>query len=77
MSEEDKVRENRLRRKADRMGYRLLKSRRRDPAALEYGGYMIVDVETGGAVAGTGNAGRGYALSLDDVEEWLSSDDGD
>jgi hypothetical protein len=34
---EQKVRENRLRRVAERRGYRLTKSRRRDPEALDYG----------------------------------------
>jgi hypothetical protein len=71
MAETEKVRENRLRRKLDRMGLRLMKSRARDPDALTYGGYQIVDVETGGAVAGWGNANRGYALDLDGVEGYL------
>ena len=63
--QDEKVRENRVRRALDRQGYRLLKSRARDPLALTYGGYMIVDHEVGGAVAGgQGNAGRGYDMSL-------------
>lgn len=46
MSEEnEKVRENRLRRMADRQGLRLQKSRRRDPRALDYGTYMLLDVQ--------------------------------
>jgi hypothetical protein len=66
----DKVRENRLRRMAERQGLRLVKSRRRDPHAIDYGGYMLEDLATGGVVAGTGAIGRPY-WSLDDVEEWL------
>jgi hypothetical protein len=66
----DKVRENRLRRALDRQGYRLLKSRARDPRDLSYGGYQIVDHQRGGVVAGSGNANRGYALDLDAVEQW-------
>jgi hypothetical protein len=39
---EDKVRENRLRRVAQRRGLRLVKSRRRDPRAIDYGGFMLI-----------------------------------
>ena len=39
----EKVRENRLRRMASRQGLQLLKSRRRDPRALDYGTYWLVD----------------------------------
>lgn len=69
----DKVRENRLRRMADRQGLRLVKSRRRDPRAIDYGGYMLVDVPTGYAVAGVHPIGRPH-WNLDDVEDWLASD---
>jgi hypothetical protein len=41
------------------------------PDALTHGGYHIVDVKIGGLVAGWGNAGRGYALDLDGVEDWV------
>jgi hypothetical protein len=57
------------------MGYRLMKSRARDPDDLTYGGYHIVDVQINGLVAGHGNAGRGYALTLGDVQEWIESDE--
>ena len=67
----DKVREDRCRRKLARMGYQLMKSRARDPDALTYGGYQIIDPEINGLVAGLGNANRGYAFDLDDVEEWI------
>jgi hypothetical protein len=39
----DKVREDRLRRMAQRQGLTLRKSRRRDPRALDYGRYWLVD----------------------------------
>jgi hypothetical protein len=45
-----KIRENRLRRAADRAGYQLMKSRSRDPHAVDYGLYALVDIKTGGAV---------------------------
>ena len=69
MTTEEKVRENKARRRLDRRGYRLMKSRRRDPKALEYGGYMIVDSQTNGAVAGMDPVPFDY--SLGDVEAFL------
>jgi len=69
---DEKTRENKLRRMADRYGLRLLKSRARDPRALTYGGYQLVNIQTGACDFGWGNAGRGYAASLDDIEEFLA-----
>lgn len=66
----EKVRENRLRRMADRQGMRLVKSRRRDPRAIDYGGYMLVNPEINAVVAGTESIGR-PSWSLDDVEQFL------
>jgi hypothetical protein len=42
MENEEKVRENRLRRAAERQGYKLVKSRRRDPRAKDYGACELV-----------------------------------
>jgi hypothetical protein len=39
----EKVRENRLRRAAERQGLTLSKSRRRDPRAKDYGTYQLGD----------------------------------
>lgn len=50
----DKVRENRLRRMAGRQGLKLVKSRRRDERAVDFGGYMLVDEQTKEAVLGSG-----------------------
>jgi hypothetical protein len=41
----EKVRENRARRAAERQGVRLVKSRRRDPRALDYGRYWFALAE--------------------------------
>jgi hypothetical protein len=71
----EKVRENRLRRMADRQGYRLLRSRARDPQDITFGGYQVVELETSGIVFGFGNAGRGYDAALDEIEAWLTSGD--
>lgn len=65
---DEKVRENRLRRAASRQGLGLQKSRRRDPRALDYGGYWLFDISTNGLVAG-----GEWGMSLDEVEEWLTS----
>lgn len=67
----DKVRENRLRRMASRQGLALVKSRRRDPRALDYGTYCLVNVQTNAIVAG--GEVNGYGLTLDDVERELTS----
>ncbi len=42
MTLEEKVRENRLRRMAERRGLVLTRSRRRDPLALDYGLYRLL-----------------------------------
>jgi len=52
-----------------RRGFLLQKSRRRDPRALDYGLYRIVDPERKLVVAGSGRFER--EMTLDDVEAWL------
>ena len=69
---QQKVRENRLRRAAERQGLRLEKSRRRDPRATDYGTYMLIDQETGGVAAY--GLQSGYGLTLDDIEQQLLGD---
>jgi len=70
MDQDEKVRENRLRRMAERQGYTLHKSRRRDPRALDFDRWMIVG-ENGRVVAGADSAGR-PTMSLDQVEAHLT-----
>lgn len=65
-----KVRENRLRRIAERRGYRLSRSNRRDPAAIDYGRYMVIDDVTLDAVLG--GRPRAYSASLEDVEAFFA-----
>jgi hypothetical protein len=62
----EKSRETRARRVAERRGFRLEKSRRRDPRAIGYGQYMLVDAATGGNVS----LGGGW-LTISDVESQL------
>jgi hypothetical protein len=61
----DKVKENWARRKLKRMGYRLHKTRTRDPDATMYGVYVIVPIR-----------GRGREVivsALDDVYAWIDT----
>jgi len=69
---EDKVRENKLRRMAERQGRKLEKSRRRDPRAVDYGGYMLLDARTNAVIAG--DSPFAYSLTLDDVEAMVGDD---
>ncbi len=69
----EKTRENRLRRKAERCGLRLIKSARRDPDASDYGLYALLDLQTGGAV-NPALAGRWTcSWTLDEVEHYLTA----
>jgi hypothetical protein len=68
----EKGRENRLRRLAKRFGLVLMKSRRRDLNAIDYGGYMIVEPIRNIVVRG--GSPWAYCLSLDDVEEYLTTE---
>jgi len=67
----DKTRETRLRRTADRRGLRLERSRRRDPHAVDYDRYWLLDLATGAVVAGASPIGR-PAWTLDQVEAYLT-----
>lgn len=71
----EKIHENRLRRMAGRQGLRLVKSRRRDPRAIDYGGYMLIDLNSAVVVAGTGGVGRPH-WRLADVERYLLGEPG-
>jgi len=67
MDAKTKVRENRLRRMASRQGLRLEKSRQRDPMALDYGKYRLVNGPPGHIHIFIGQG------DLDQVAEWLES----
>jgi hypothetical protein len=70
-----KVRENRARRMAQRQGFRLEKSRRRDPRAYDYGKYLLIDVDTNAVVYGGPGGGFRHGPNLEDIERWLTEDD--
>ena len=69
----EKAKENRLRRMADRQGLRLVKSRSRDPRAIDFGCYALIDHQHGGVVFGVGGTGR-FDATLEEIEEYLTSD---
>jgi len=71
MGDDDRVRENRLRRMAARQGLRLLKSPRRDQYADGYGTYRLVGAQNG--EHRYGDAVTGYGMDLDAVERHLKS----
>jgi hypothetical protein len=66
----DKVRENRIRRMAERQGLILRKSRRRDRRAWDFGSYWLVDADRNVLVFPDVHGG-----SLDDMETYLTSDE--
>jgi hypothetical protein len=70
MNDDDKVRENRVRRMAERQGLQLQRCKRRDPNALGYGTYRLADPVTGTVTAQSGPSG--YGLTLADVEKKLT-----
>ncbi len=75
MSSEDKVKENRLRRIADRRGLRLMKSRSRDPKAVDFGLYGLVDIQTNDLI-NPPIAGRWTcSWTLEDVEDYFKEPD--
>jgi hypothetical protein len=58
---------------ADRQGLRLVKSGRRDPRAIDFEKFQLVDQESGEVVAGGGRLGRA-SLTMDDVENYLKGE---
>lgn len=69
----DKVRENRLRRMAERQGLRYQVSRRRDPRAIDYGRIYLIDARANTLVTEfTPGTGTVPGTVLDQVEAWLT-----
>jgi hypothetical protein len=64
----NKVDENRMRRMAERQGFTLVKSRRRDPLARDYERYVLRD-DAGKIVAG--GTEQHFEFDLSEIEEWL------
>ena len=70
MTNEEKVRENKLRRMAQRQGLQLSKSARRDVRAYDYNKYALLKYGTKKVVFGKGELG--YDATIDDIEDWLT-----
>lgn len=62
--------ENAVRRLAKRRGCTVRKSRARNPDAIEYGGFMLVDSETNGVILG--GSPFAYSADLQDVSDYLT-----
>jgi hypothetical protein len=60
---EERTRENRARRVAERRGYRLEKTRRRDPQAIDYGTFYLISITTEKQALAS--------KSLDEIEAFL------
>jgi|AGTN01.3.fsa_nt_gi hypothetical protein len=67
----EKVRENRLRRQAKRLGFIIEKSRGKLWSIDNHLGYMVRDSYSGNIVTG-----ERYNLSLDEVDKWLNDTEG-
>lgn len=74
MEVDEKVRENKLRRISERRGFRIEKSRRKDPQAVDFGGYMLIDVRSNAVVLGAGTFP--YSATLDEIEAYFDLKDG-
>ena len=66
----EKARENRLRNAASRRGFVLERCRRRDPYAIDFGTYRVLDASTRIVVA---HGPTPYGLSLEQVENALAN----
>jgi hypothetical protein len=67
---EEKVMENRIRRVAQRRGLKVSKSRRRDPKALDFGGYMLVDIASNSVVLG--GSPIAYSATIQEIDAYLN-----
>lgn len=66
--EDTKVNRNRLRLVAQRQGYRLRRSARRDPRALDYGRYWLLDQDGATVLGGS------HGVTLDQAAQFLGED---
>ena len=69
---DSKVRENRLRRMADRQGLKLRRSPRRDENAIDYGLYALTTHDGGRGTIHPEGPISPFALDLDAVEQLLT-----
>ena len=72
MDAKERVRERRIRRMAERQGYKLSRSARRDPRALDYRKYSLIDLRTRTRLFV--DELSDYAATLDQIEAFLTRD---
>jgi hypothetical protein len=66
---DDQLREDRLRRMAERRHLRLRKAPRRDPRAPDVTGYMLIDADSKAVIVG--GEPFPYGASLDEIAKYL------
>lgn len=71
----EKVRENRLRRMAERQGMKLHKIKRHDPKAIDYGTYYLIDIRLDYLVFPKSNGETGIGATIDEIEKYLIGGD--
>ena len=62
-----------LRRMAARQGLQLTRSRRRDRRAIDFGGFMLIDIYRDIGIMG--DQPYAFSATLDDVEAYLKGED--
>jgi hypothetical protein len=73
-TKEENTQVQRVRNMARRQGLELMKSRRRDPLALDYGRYVLVLLSANAGPAYVFGSSDGVmSATLDEVEAWLQS----
>ncbi|SKA77840.1 hypothetical protein SAMN02745178_00711 [Gemmiger formicilis] len=70
MTNDERNRAVRLRRKLNKLGYTMMKMNCRRDSIDNFGGYAIIDTEYNAIVRGTR-----FDLDLDDVEEFISDEE--
>jgi len=74
MDRKTKALESKLRRQADRAGLRLTRARSRDPEAMDFGLYALIDHETGGSTHPALADRWVHTLTLEEVRDYLNDD---
>ena len=75
MNNKEKIQENRIRRRLDRLGYKLVKSTAKDPSVPGYDLYQVINLSSGGCDFGYEGFNGAPSATLDEVEEWLNDPD--
>lgn len=71
----EKIRENRLRRMAERQGLKLHKIKRQDPRAIDYGTFYLVDLRLDSLVFPQSYGETGIGATVDEIEQYLTGED--